>query len=334
VEDFRMQSKGNGEILDRAGKWFRDLEKALLDLTAKQSEIFTEMETLALEYSKEFKGWPLVHYPKKRKKQPHLCALYWGAFCRPPKEESRLYGALKEERWKTHIAGGLTHSLIFQSGSDIQQKPAYLEMGRRGAALNEGFHAVTRAIQAHWATLEARRLRRRWESGDLDAETPEVSRELPPQSQSALGAAWFMLLRMASAERELRSLAERYRAEPAYPHLKLTFTSDPDHSYGRLSWRYYGQPLCSRENGKPQENLTDQWMRKWKIPLESRRLLAPHERARRRMVRIFATYTKILDRLKSRARRAISRAGKMIDLSRPQALDPAVVVLGHPPLAL
>jgi hypothetical protein len=323
----------NGLILERAGKYFRDLEKVLLDLSAFQAKIRVEMDGLALEYRNEFGGSRLVLYPKKRPKKEHLRALYWGVFCRPPKEESRLFATLKKPRWTMHIAGGLTHSHIFQAGADIHRKAEFLEVDRRAGALNDAFHIVTGALQSVRATLEARRDRRAWECGDLDAQAPEVSLELLPPLQSALGAGWFMLLRMASAEVELLSLAERYRAEPAYPPLKLTFSCDLDHPYGRLWWKYHRGRIFSWEGGGPQENLTDRWMRKARIPSENRRLLAPHERERRRMVRVHKKYTNPLSRIRRRAGQAITQAEKLLALSRPQAFDPAGCALGRPHLA-
>lgn len=328
-----MNGTRNGSIHEQAGKYFRDLEKVLLDLSALQAKIRVEMDGLALEYSKEFRGSRLVLYPKKRRKKQHLRALYWGVFCRPPKEGSRLLAGLKKTRWTTHIAGGLTHSHIYLAGADMHRKAEFLEVDRRAEALNDAFHTVTGALQSVRATLEARRDRRAWECGDLDAQAPDVSLELLPPLQSALGAAWFMLLRMASAEVELVSLAECYRDEPAYVPLRLTFSRDPDHPYGRLWWTYYGGRLTGWDGRGPQEKLTDRWMRKARIPSENRRLLAPHERERRRMVRVHKKYTKPLSRIRRRAGQAIIQAEKLLALSRPQAFDPACVALGRPQLA-
>jgi hypothetical protein len=72
-----MESIRNGRILERAAGLFRELEKVLLELLSLRSRIITEMEALALEYRKEFRGSRLVLYEKKRRKKPHLRALYW-----------------------------------------------------------------------------------------------------------------------------------------------------------------------------------------------------------------------------------------------------------------
>jgi hypothetical protein len=296
-------------ITEHAKDRFERLEKTLQKLKDAKFRISGEMEDLLLEWRRSFIGWRLHLYKKTRRGCDDPVALYWGSFCKPPKERYGPYG--KNPRWRKHLKGKLDHASIFKHGADISQEGLVLDFERRAAELNSQFHSVAKALQSAGATYSSWAHRRDWECGDLEFQAPPVLRDLPPQLQSVLGAAWPLFLRMDSLESMRWVLAAQYEADPVWRDLKLVYLRDKKHPYGWLGWRYLGRPLVSIHEGGPGgvsiENLTDRWMRRHRVPHALRPGIAAYEKERRRLTTLHKRYKEPLFRVNRCAGQALAR---------------------------
>ena len=299
-------------VPSQAEDYFRELEQYLVDLGHLLARLGQAMVFLSQEYRSAFRKSRLVLYPKERPGEAEPCALYWSTLSRAPEkvqEHPPPSGEKKANYWVHHVAGGLTHDLIFTHARDVARAGVVWEYDRRAAALNEACHEVRKAIMRIEHALLARGLRRSWEGGDVDLPAPSVSPALRAESRRALGSGWFMLLRMAGVEGEMIALAERYQADPVHPGLRLAFQRDPEHRFGRLGWLHYKgrlPRLLGRERARG--ILTDRVMRAMRIGEAVRRLLARHERERRRMASLHGWYTRVLGDARRHARVALAKA--------------------------
>jgi hypothetical protein len=298
-----MPSSNASWVLTRAEKYFREIERLLLDLTFIRAKVRERMKSLAREYRTEFPFLRLSLYAQTREAQGEPTALYWGQFCRPPSELSLATAKGKKlYRWRRYCAGKLTSRMIFYGGGK-NHKTRILDYDRRAKNLNEPYHILTKAL----LSIEHRMLNRRqgaaWESGGPEVPAPGASPNLRPESRAALEAAWCFVGRMAAVEAELLAIIDRYDQDPAHREFHLVCRRGRSLRYGKVLWLHHCKPLPADSKGN--RDLTEARMRSYRIPSVARRALLFHERARRRMSRLHDRYIKVMGRMRGRAGSAL-----------------------------
>jgi hypothetical protein len=195
-----MASPRETYVPSQAEEYFRELEQYLVDLGHIRGRLSQVMVTLSREHRSAFRKSRLILYPKERPGEAEPSALYWGTLSRAPVkllEHPSPLGGKKGKFWVHHVAGGLTHDLIFTHARDVAREGLLWDYDRRAAALNDAYHEVRNAQMRIELSLLSRGDRRSWEAGDVDLAAPSVSPALRAESRRGLGSGWFMLLRMS-----------------------------------------------------------------------------------------------------------------------------------------
>lgn len=323
-----MNRKKDTYVRNVAAEYFRDAESRLIDLQAVFVDLCSAMASTTQEYRKAVKRTSLVPYLKRRPGKAVAAEVYWGGTCRRrPTFGPRSGGAPGKKRWVKHLAGGLTRKRIVQLAKDVGNIRLFRNFDEQYRHLNEARGIIVRARLAFEHTLLGLATARGWEAEAPAFAAPLVSPGLPDTSKRALARAWSLCLRLASAEVELRAIADRHNARPAYRGLRLLFERNAKLPYGRSCWTLFGERILGQasglaKGGRPVEdeaNLTELVMRKLRIPAKARSAIRPHEAARRRVEWCRRAYIEIFWHLKKLTGEAIARVakiGEQIDLLR------------------
>lgn len=326
-----MNKSRTRHIRDLAAEYFRDLEARLLDLHHVFREICGAMGKTVSDCRKAIKGSPLVPYLKPRPGKEVASQVYWVRTCRPRPTLGHAPGREGKwgKRWVEHLPGGLTRKRLVQIAKDVASSRVFGRFDDRLRLLNEARRIIVRARLAFEHTFQGISISRGWEAQPPAYAAPLVSPGLPATSKRALGYAWSLCLRLASAEMELRSLVERHNARPTYRGLKLRFERDGAHPYGRSYWTLYGARLLgharrlAKDGSRIEDpaNLTEQVMRKLRIPARARVAIRSYEVARRRLDECRRGYITLITHLKKLTGVAIARVAGLGERSerRPKA---------------
>ncbi len=316
-----MSTNRTRQIRDLAAEYFHDLEVRLVDLHRMFRDICRAMETSVSECRKAIKGSPLVPYLKRRPGKESASQVYWVRICRPRPTlgPGPAWAGKGLKRWVEHLPGGLTRDRVAQIAKNVGDSRVFAAFDARFRLQNEARRIIVRARLAFEHTLQGLSASRGWETQTPACAAPLVSPGLPDTSKRALSLAWFLCLRLAAAELELRSLVERHNARPAYRGLKLRFERDGAHPYGRSYWTLYGDRLLgyarhlAKEGRRVEDpaNLTDRVMRKLRIPDHARLAIRPHEAARRRLEECRRGYIAVITHLKKISGEAIARVDRL-----------------------
>lgn len=313
-----MNKKRVAQIRELATQYFRDLEARLLDLNVVFREVCSEMQSSTLQYRKTLKRTSLVPYLKHRPGKDTPSEVHWVTTCRSrPTLESRPAGPAKgRRRWVKYLPGGLTRDRVAQLAKDIANLPTFRRYDERFLLLNDARRTIVRARMGFEHTLRGLAVSRGWETESPAYAAPLVSPDLPATSKRALAHAWSLCLRLASADLELRAIAERHNVKPAYRGLRLRFERDAAHPYGRSLWTLFGERLLSharhlaKDAGRIEDaaNLTERVMRTLRIPARARAAIRPHEAARRRLESCRRSYVALFKHLKKLSGEAVASA--------------------------
>jgi hypothetical protein len=304
-------------IRDLAADYFHDLEVRLVDLHVVFGDICKAMGQSVSECRRAIMGSSLVPYLRRRPGQENASQVYWVRTCRPRPTLGAGPGRAGNggKRWVKHLPGGLTRKRLVQIAKDVGNSRVFGRYDDRFRLLNEARRIIVRARLSFEHTLQGISISRGWETEAPGYAAPLVSSGLPATSKRALGRAWSLCLRLASAELELWSVIDRHNARPVYRGLKLRFERDGAHPYGRSYWTLYGDRLLGHarrlakvgERVEDPANLTEQVMRKLQIPARERLEIRPYEAARRRLEECRRGYIALLTHLKKLTGVAIAR---------------------------
>ena len=311
-----MNSNRVDQIRELATQYFRELEVRLVDLQIAFRNICSAMRSSTLEYRKSIKRTALVPYLKLRPGKEIASEVHWVRTCRPrPSLGPRPARAGKGgRRWVEYLPGGLTRDRVAQLARDIANVRVFQRFDQWFRLLNDARRIIVRARLGFEHTLQGLAISRGWDAETPAYAAPLVSADLPATSKRALGRAWLLCLRLASADLELRSIAERHNASTPYRGLRLRFERDAAHPYGRTFWSLYGERLLGharhlakdRHRVEDAANLTERVMRKLRIPAPARVAIRPHEAARRRLESCRRSYITICKHLKQQAGAAVA----------------------------
>lgn len=304
----------------QASAIFRLFERMLLNLHRVFGEIRAALLQLPDRLNEAAGQTDLVLSPKRRHPQIIPSEVYF-AHRRTWRDRIGRTGKVEKPRvWLRHIGHTLRVGDVARIARNAAMDGVYRAVERRLRELSLARRNLVSARQSIEQTLINRGSPKRWEAGHLQLDPPLVSDLLPPSSARALGAGWRFSLRAASVVCELRALAERYKAAPAAPGLKLRFEQGSAYPYGRLVWTLGGVRLLklarkmakAPRRVKDPATLTDRVLRQIPELRPYRAAIRSHEAARRQMAKVHARYTQIIGALRKRTGQALALADRTL----------------------